>query len=738
MGTNSGATAGINNKPVGGAAVLGVGVANSAIGGGVLSNSLGSGGGGGSGLSISGLGGQNANVGGIVTGMGGAGGGGNNGSDDGMGGPGGGPNNQQATTPQYTIPGILHFIQHEWSRFELERSQWDVDRAELQARIAMLLGERKCLESLKSDLTRRIKMLEYALRQERAKFYRLKYGTDPPQLNEFKPSSNDDGGLGGDVATDSEVPYSSVSNTTWRQGRQMLRQYLAEIGYTDNIIDVRSNRVRSILGLNNNADHDGGGGGGIGGVGSGGIGSGGENLSPNINGNESNKRASESEGRHTPAKKVQQSNDAIILDTEAAVMANFEFLGPTEMSDDDEISDDLEMVATDNEDTDVKMAKRPKSGKDMLTEEVDGSLGLGELAQLTVNNESDGAYDANAKDGTGGSAGGAGYRKTWNAKYTLRSHFDGVRSLIFHPEEPVLITASEDNTLKLWNLQKTVQAKKSASLDVEPLYTFRAHTGPVLCLGMSSSGETCYSGGLDGNIECWQLPSPNIDPYDCYDPNVHSGTLEGHTDAVWGLTTMQNNIVSCSADGTVKLWSPYTKEPLLRTYTAAEAEGGPSSVDFVRNEVDHIVVAYNSAHCIIYDTETGKQVIKLEASQEMSGNTGKFINKVVSHPTLPITITAHEDRHIRFWDNTSGTLVHSMVAHLEPVTSLAVDAHGLYLLSGSHDCSIRLWNLDNKTCVQEITAHRKKFDESIFDVAFHATKPYIASAGADGLAKVFV
>lgn len=152
----------------------------------------------------------------------------------------------------------------------------------------MLLGERKCLESLKSDLTRRIKMLEYALRQERAKFYRLKYGTDPPQLNEFKPSSNDDGGLGGDVATDSEVPYSSVSNTTWRQGRQMLRQYLAEIGYTDNIIDVRSNRVRSILGLNNNADHDGGGG-----IGSGG----GENLSPNINGNESNKRASESEGR---------------------------------------------------------------------------------------------------------------------------------------------------------------------------------------------------------------------------------------------------------------------------------------------------------------------------------------------------------------------------------------------------------------------------------------------------------
>ncbi len=42
----------------------------------------------------------------------------------------------------------------------------------------------------------------------------------------------------------------------------------------------------------------------------------------------------------------------------------------------------------------------------------------------------------------------------------LFSHFDGVRSLTFHPVEPVLITASEDHTLKLWNLQKTVPAKK--------------------------------------------------------------------------------------------------------------------------------------------------------------------------------------------------------------------------------------------------------------------------------------
>lgn len=164
------------------------------------------------------------------------------------------------------------------------------------------------------------------------------------------------------------------------------------------------------------------------------------------------------------------------------------------------------------------------------------------------------------------------FRKTWNAKNILRSHFDCVRSLVFHPTDPVLITASDDHTLKLWNLQKTVPAKKSASLDVEPLYTFRSHTGPVLCLAMCNSGNRCYSGGLDSMIHCWSVPSGNIDPYDSYEPGVLSQTLTGHTDAVWGLSMFhpRSQLLSVSADGTVKLWNPQSKVPLLNTYTSEQ------------------------------------------------------------------------------------------------------------------------------------------------------------------------
>ncbi|XP_057670589.1 striatin-3 isoform X2 [Diorhabda carinulata] len=667
-------------------------------------------------------------------------------------------NNKQneESTPKshYSIPGILHFIQHEWARFELERSQWEVDRAELQARIAFLQGERKGQENLKNDLVRRIKMLEYALKQERAKFHKLKYGTELQQ-GDMKPPVIDETN---ESQLDSDQSYVSVSNSSWKQGRQLLRQYLQEIGYTDRIIDVRSTRVRALLGLNNNnADQD-------------------DNQNGGgINTNESNKRASETQGRRTPAKKAQPSSlaEAMMLDTEAAVMANLDFLSNTDvdMDEDDEMSDDVNIEPTDDIEDDVKLNKKglgddvdaialevfnelnrlseAEKKQDSKTEQadwnktkrpmglndeenVDSSLGLGELAQLTVNNDAESTYDIDSSK--------EAFRKTWNAKYTLRSHFDGVRALAFHPTEPVLITASEDHTLKLWNLQKTVPAKKSASLDVEPLYTFRSHTGPVLCLAISGSGEHCYSGGLDGTINCWNVPNSNIDPYDLYEPDILNATLHGHSDAIWGLAVLNSKqqLLSCSSDKTVKLWTPHSKQQLLSTFVS-ESDGIPSSVDFVRDEPNRIVASYSSLRCVIFDTETGKPISRLESVPPDGVNSStRQINKIVCHPTLPLTITAHEDRHIRFWDNHTGKMVHSMVAHLDAVTSLAVDPNGLYLLSGSHDCSIRLWHLDNKTCVQEITAHRKKFDESILDVAFHPSRPYIASAGADGLAKVFV
>jgi striatin 1/3/4 len=172
-------------------------------------------------------------------------------------------------------------------------------------------------------------------------------------------------------------------------------------------------------------------------------------------------------------------------------------------------------------------------------------------------------------------------------------------------------------------------------------------------------------------------------------------------------------------------------------------------------DTNQFVVTYDTLKTVIYDTETGKILRQLINDNSSSDDPNYRINRLISHPSQPIIITAHDDRNIRYFDSNSGTkkkkkffsekiffsflgrMIHSMVAHLDSVTSLAIDPQQTCLLSGSHDRSIRLWNLENKNCLQEITAHQKKDDESIHDVAFHLSKPYMASVGADSIAKIY-
>ncbi|NXI63699.1 STRN4 protein, partial [Anseranas semipalmata] len=249
------------------------------------------------------------------------------------------------------------------------------------------------------------------------------------------------------------------------------------------------------------------------------------------------------------------------------------------------------------------------------------------------------------------------------------------------------------------------------------------------------------------------------------DPGVLSGVLEGHGDAVWGLAfnPAGDRLASCSADGTVRIWDPrHDAGACLSTYDAQSGEPGsgaspspgrpprrcphprlvpaehgvPTSVTFSATEPGHAVVAFRTGAAVLYDVEAARPLLTLEA--RLGGGGGSQINQVVSHPSQPLSITANDDRGIRFLDNRTGKVVHSMVAHLDAVTCLAVDPNGVFLMSGSHDCSLRLWHLAHKTCVQELTAHRKKHEEAVHAVAFHPSRALSASAGADALAKVFV
>ena len=85
-------------------------------------------------------------------------------------------------------------------------------------------------------------------------------------------------------------------------------RYLQEIGYTDTIIDVRSNRVRSLLGLNDNEYNT--------------NEENRNNLANSMNGDDGQNLTRKA---GVPAR-GKTLTEEMMMDTEAAVMANFDFL----------------------------------------------------------------------------------------------------------------------------------------------------------------------------------------------------------------------------------------------------------------------------------------------------------------------------------------------------------------------------------------------------------------------------
>ncbi|XP_014117875.1 PREDICTED: striatin-4 [Pseudopodoces humilis] len=690
-----------------------------------------------------------------------------------------------------SLPGILHFIQHEWARFEAEKGRWEAERAELQAQVAFLQGERKGQENLKLDLVRRIRMLEFALKQERSKYHKLKFGTEVPgEKRPEEPVSNGPVELEG----------------AWKEGRQLLRQYLEEVGYSDTILDMRSRRVRSLLGRNPPGIPGIPGISGIPGIPAAPPSPGsppsppppteslllrrieeqiqrnaGKEPDPGLSPSppeEDSDEEEEPEGpsptpgppqihrRGKPEEEEEEDEDEDEEDSEDA-LGEFDFLG-TPGDTLGTPGDIRESHRCHLRDGDLGPPRPPEVSPGLPAEAL-ALDGLGDLAELTVTNDNDGGDVSCGRP--------LSPKRSWSPRLTLRSHYDAVRALAFVPCHPALVTASEDATLKLWNLQKPLVPKRSAALDVEPVYAFRGHRsaaldvepvyafrghrGAVLAVAVAagggagdSAGDTgdgagdtgdtgdiglCCSAGLDARIRCWRLPALDSDPYDGYDPGVLRGVLEGHEDAVWGLAfdVTGRHLASCSADGTVRLWDPRGDGSgggtCLSVLDGHKDHGVPTSVAFVATQPAHLVAGFRSGATVLYDLEATKATLV----SPNGGGSGQ-VNQVVAHPWQPLTITASDDRAIRYLDNRTGKVVHSMVAHLDAVTCLALDPSGAFLLSGSHDCSLRLWHLCERTCVQELPAHRRKHHEAVLAVAFHPRRPLSASAGADGLAKVFV
>jgi striatin 1/3/4 len=75
----------------------------------------------------------------------------------------------------------MRFLQIEWHNHERARNAWDIERAEMKAKIAKQEGDCRSAKRLNEQLDKQVRMLEKVIRDERAKIRALQRGDASPQ-----------------------------------------------------------------------------------------------------------------------------------------------------------------------------------------------------------------------------------------------------------------------------------------------------------------------------------------------------------------------------------------------------------------------------------------------------------------------------------------------------------------------------------------------------------------------------
>src|SRR5262249_42496634 len=100
----------------------------------------------------------------------------------------------------------------------------------------------------------------------------------------------------------------------------------------------------------------------------------------------------------------------------------------------------------------------------------------------------------------GYSAGRDNQIRSWNvggdAKQVgaMTGHGDVMVRLLYHPKQPLLVSASHDKTVRLWNPDTGAAVR-----------TLSGHTDCVFSLAISPDGERIASGTWNGEVKIWNV-----------------------------------------------------------------------------------------------------------------------------------------------------------------------------------------------------------------------------------------
>jgi WD40 repeat protein len=276
---------------------------------------------------------------------------------------------------------------------------------------------------------------------------------------------------------------------------------------------------------------------------------------------------------------------------------------------------------------------------------------------------------------------------------------------------------------------------------------FAGHDDGVLSVAVTPDGQYVVSGSWDKTVRLWELAT-----------GKEVRRFTGHEGSVTSVAVTPDGkcVVSGSWDKTVRVWELATGKEVRRftghqdwvnsvavTPDGQHVVSGSGDNTLRLWEPDILVVCLRGSvdkTVRLWELATGKEVRRFTGHQDWVNSVavtpdGKYVVSGSGDNTLRlwepdilvVCLRGSVDKTVRLWKLATGKEVRRFTGHEWVVESVAVTPDGKYVVSGSRDNTVRLWELATGKEVRRFTGH----EDTVRSVAVTPDGKYIVSGSKD-------